>query len=68
MIPLELEPGRALVEVESGLGAERTLERLFQAGLPDGLGLEPLPEANGVRRLQVREGGPPPPPPAPPVD
>jgi hypothetical protein len=68
IVPLELEPGRALVEVESGLGAERTLERTLAAGLPGGLALEALPEAAGVKRLQVREGMPPPAPLEAPVD
>lgn len=74
VVPVELEPGRAIVQVESGLGADRTLERLLQAGLPAelGLGLEPLPEEAGTRRLHVREGiaplPPPETPPAPPVD
>jgi len=70
VVPVELEQGRAIVQVESGLGADRTLERLLQAGLPAGLGLalEPLPEEAGTRRLLVREGIAPPPPPATPVD
>ena len=59
VVPLELEAGRALVEVRGGLGPERTLERLLAAGLGGGLGLEPLPEEAGVRRLRVREGVPP---------
>lgn len=69
VVPVELEPGRAIVQVESGLGADRTLERLLQAGLPAelGLGLEPLPEEAGTRRLQVREGIAPQPPPEPPA-
>jgi hypothetical protein len=68
VVPLELEPGRALVAVESALGADRTLDRLIHTELPAGLGLEPLPEADGVKRLQVRVGGLPPAPPEPPVD
>jgi hypothetical protein len=64
VVPLELEAGRVLVEVRSGLGAERTLDRLVHdVGLGAGIGLEALPEAGGLRRLQVREGAPPPPPP-----
>lgn len=58
VLPLELQPGWALLEVESRVSADATLERLLRAELPPGLALEPLAEEGGVRRLQVR-GGPP---------
>jgi hypothetical protein len=62
-VPLELEPGRAMLEVRAAGGAERTVERLLHAALPEGLGLERLPSEPGAPRLRVRQGVPAPPPP-----
>jgi hypothetical protein len=69
-IPVELESGRALFEVQTALGPEKTLERLLLAELPQGLGLEPVAPEAGVLRLRVRPGppaAPPPPSEAPPA-
>jgi hypothetical protein len=63
VVPLELEPRRALVEV-SGVPEALALERLRTAELPSGLWIEPLPaEAPGApARARVQRGPPPAPP------
>jgi hypothetical protein len=63
-LPVELQPGRALFDVEAPLGAERLLARLALAELADGLGLEPLAPEGGVQRVRVRPLPAPAPPPA----
>jgi hypothetical protein len=57
-VPVELEPGRAMLEVRAPGGAERTVDRLLHAALPAGLALEALPSEPGAPRLRVREGIP----------
>jgi hypothetical protein len=66
-IPMEIQAGRALFEVQAPLGAEKTVERLLLAELPMGLGLEALAPEAGVQRLRVRPA-PPAAPPAPPAE
>lgn|GEM_PF-1207950 len=60
VIPLELAPGRALLEL-AGLPAAVAVERLRAAPLPEGLRVEPLPsEGEGApRRVRVVRGPPP---------
>lgn len=59
VVPLELEAGRALVEVDAPIPADRVLERVLPAELPDGLGLEPLAAEGDHRRIRVRPIPPP---------
>jgi hypothetical protein len=59
VLPLELEAGRALVEVDAPVPADRVLERALPAELPDGLGLESLPAEGDHRRVRVRPVPPP---------
>ena len=63
VVPLELEPRRALVEV-SGVPEALALERVRGASLPPGLWAEPLgPEGEGApARVRVHRGAPPAPP------
>jgi hypothetical protein len=63
-IPVELQPGRALFEVQAPLGPEKTVDRLLLAELPMGLVLEALSPEAGVQRVRVRPA-PPAAPPAP---
>jgi hypothetical protein len=58
VIPLELEAGRVLLEVEAPAGPERLVDRLVHTALPEGLGLEALEPEAGVPRLRVRAGIP----------
>jgi hypothetical protein len=66
VVPLELEAGRALVEVDAPIPADRVLERVLPAELPDGLGLESLAAEGDHRRIRVRPI--PPPSPEPPAE
>lgn len=61
VVPVEIEAGRALVDVDAALGPERTLALVVPRPLPDGLGLESLGFEAGLYRVRVR----PLPPPAP---
>lgn len=60
VLPLEIEPRRALVEV-SGIPEALALERLRAAELPAGLWIEPLgPTGEGTpARVRVQQGPPP---------
>jgi hypothetical protein len=64
VLPVELEAGRTLVEVDGPVPADRILERVLPAELPDGLGLEPLAAEGDRRRVRVRPLPPPAPDPA----
>jgi hypothetical protein len=58
VVPVEIEAGRALLEVRAPLGPERLVERLLHATLPEGLALEALPAEGGTGRVRVRQGPP----------
>jgi hypothetical protein len=66
VLPVELEAGRALVEVDAPIPADRVLERVLPAELPGGLGLEALAAEGDRRRVRVRPI--PPPSPEPPAE
>ena len=55
-MPVEIQAGRALLEIRAPGGPERLLERLLAAELPEGLGLEALAPEAGVPRVGVRQG------------
>jgi hypothetical protein len=56
VVPVEIEAGRALLEIQAPGGSERLVERLLHATLPEGLALEALPAEGGTGRLRVRQG------------
>jgi hypothetical protein len=59
VVPLELQPGRARIQVRAPAGAAFTVARLAQAELPAGLRLESLPpEPGGPPRLRVQRAPP----------
>jgi hypothetical protein len=59
VVPLELQPGRARIQVRAPAGAAFTVARLAQAELPAGLRLESLPpEPGGPPRLRVQTAPP----------
>jgi hypothetical protein len=59
VLPVELEAGRALVEVDAPIPADRVLERALPVELPHGLGLESLAAEGDRRRVRVRPIPPP---------